>query len=311
MGERLTNKVYADEIDPSFHQPQRERAGYAAIDLHAVEALNRHNGRACTAGESFVGGINIAGGEVPFHDIDAEPISQAHDGRAGDSAKHVALGRGKELAVRDEEEIRHMGLADIAAEVRKYAFVLWLTRRRGPVHRDNSLPTELSLFGGKASADHSVRAWRETYELPTLVTNCSNNYGPYQFPEKLIPHMIIRGLTGEYLPVYGDGQNIRDWLYVEDHARALTTVLQHGRVGETYNVGGRAERTNLDVTKAICDILDEIQPKHKGPRRTWIKFVNDRPGHDRRYAIDASKLECELGWRAAENFETGLRKTVE
>jgi dTDP-glucose 4,6-dehydratase len=163
----------------------------------------------------------------------------------------------------------------------------------------------------KASADHLVRAWRETYELPTLVTNCSNNYGPYQFPEKLIPHMIIRGLAREYLPVYGDGQNIRDWLYVEDHARALTTVLRHGRVGETYNVGGRAERTNLEVVKAICDMLDEIQPDYKGPRQTRIKFVDDRPGHDRRYAIDASKLERELGWRAAENFETGLKKTVE
>src|SRR5262249_9271586 len=129
----------------------------------------------------------------------------------------------------------------------------------------------------KASSDHLVRAWQETYELPTLVTNCSNNYGPYQFPEKLIPHMIIRGLAREYLPVYGDGQNIRDWLYVEDHARALTTVLQRGRVGETYNVGGRAERTNLEVVNAICDILDEMRPHYKGPRRTWIKFVDDRP----------------------------------
>jgi dTDP-glucose 4,6-dehydratase len=163
----------------------------------------------------------------------------------------------------------------------------------------------------KASSDHLVRAWRQTYELPTLVTNCSNNYGPYQFPEKLIPHMIIRGLAPEYLPVYGDGQNVRDWLYVEDHARALTTVLQRGRVGETYNVGGRAERTNLQVVNAICDILDDIQPHYMGPRRTWIKFVDDRPGHDRRYAIDSSKLERELGWRAAENFETGIKKTVE
>jgi dTDP-glucose 4,6-dehydratase len=163
----------------------------------------------------------------------------------------------------------------------------------------------------KASSDHLVRAWRETYELPTLVTNCSNNYGPYQFPEKLIPHIIIRGLARERLPVYGDGQNVRDWLYVEDHARALTTVLQHGRVGETYNVGGGGERTNLEVVNAICDLLDRIQPADRGPRRSWIKFVDDRPGHDRRYAIDASKLERELGWRAAENFETGLKRTVE
>ena len=146
--------------------------------------------------------------------------------------------------------------------------------------------------------------------LPTLVTNCSNNYGPYQFPEKLIPHMIIRGLRAKELPVYGDGQNVRDWLYVEDHAQALTCVLQHGRVGETYNIGGRNERTNLDVVHAVTDILDNIRPRNNGPRRALIKFVDDRPGHDRRYAIDASKLESELGWSAQENFETGLEKTV-
>jgi dTDP-glucose 4,6-dehydratase len=162
----------------------------------------------------------------------------------------------------------------------------------------------------KASSDHLVRAWRETYGLPTLITNCSNNYGPYQFPEKLIPHMIIRGLAEEELPVYGDGQNVRDWLYVEDHARALTSVLQHGRVGETYNIGGRCERTNLDVVHAVCDILDSLRPGKKGQRRALVKFVDDRPGHDRRYAIDATKLERELGWRAAENFETGIEKTV-
>jgi dTDP-glucose 4,6-dehydratase len=162
----------------------------------------------------------------------------------------------------------------------------------------------------KASSDHLVRAWRETFELPTLVTNCSNNYGPYQFPEKLIPHMIIRGLAGEDLPVYGDGQNVRDWLYVEDHARALTSVLQHGRVGETYNIGARSERTNLDVVHAVCDGLDQIRPANRGPRRASIKFVADRPGHDRRYAIDPTKLERELGWRAEQDFETGIEKTI-
>ena len=162
----------------------------------------------------------------------------------------------------------------------------------------------------KASSDHLVRAWRETYELPALVTNCSNNYGPYHFPEKLIPHMIIKGLAGEKLPVYGDGKNIRDWLYVEDHARALTLVLERGAVGETYNVGGRNERTNLHVVETICDLLDEMSPGWIGPRRSLISFVTDRPGHDRRYAIDASKLERELGWKAAENFETGIAKTV-
>lgn len=162
----------------------------------------------------------------------------------------------------------------------------------------------------KASSDHLVRAWRETYDLPTLVTNCSNNYGPYHFPEKLIPHIIIKGLAGEPLPVYGDGQNIRDWLYVEDHAKALTLVLERGAAGETYNVGGRNERTNLHVVESICDLLDEMSPRAAGSRRGLISFVADRPGHDRRYAIDASKLERELGWRADENFESGLAKTV-
>lgn len=162
----------------------------------------------------------------------------------------------------------------------------------------------------KASSDHLVRAWRETYGLPTLVTNCSNNYGPYHFPEKLIPHMIIKGLAGELLPVYGDGQNIRDWLYVEDHAKALTLVLERGAVGETYNVGGRNERTNLHVVETICDLLDELSPLPGAARRALISFVADRPGHDRRYAIDASKLELTLGWRAEESFETGIAKTV-
>jgi dTDP-glucose 4,6-dehydratase len=162
----------------------------------------------------------------------------------------------------------------------------------------------------KASSDHLVRAWRETYELPTMVTNCSNNYGPYHFPEKLIPHMIIKGLAGEPLPVYGDGKNVRDWLFVEDHARALSLVLERGEVGETYNVGGRNERTNLHVVETICDLLDDLAPTADGPHRRLISFVTDRPGHDRRYAIDATKLERELGWRAGENFESGIAKTV-
>jgi dTDP-glucose 4,6-dehydratase len=181
---------------------------------------------------------------------------------------------------------------------------------------DDGLFTETTAYApnspysaSKASSDHLVRAWRETYDLPTLVTNCSNNYGPYHFPEKLIPHMIIKGLAGEPLPVYGDGKNIRDWLYVEDHAKALTLVLEHGTVGETYNVGGRNERTNLHVVESICDLLDEVAPK-AGAHRDLISFVADRPGHDHRYAIDASKLERELGWRAEESFESGIGKTV-
>jgi dTDP-glucose 4,6-dehydratase len=163
----------------------------------------------------------------------------------------------------------------------------------------------------KASSDHLVRAWCETYGLPTVVTNCSNNYGPYHFPEKLIPHVIIKGLAEEPLPVYGDGQNIRDWLYVDDHARALALVAACGRVGETYNVGGRNERTNLSVVHAICDLLDRLEPSPRGSRHRLISFVADRPGHDRRYGIDASKLESELGWRVTESFETGIAKTVQ
>src|SRR3954454_5757340 len=142
----------------------------------------------------------------------------------------------------------------------------------------------------KAGSDHLVRAWRETYGLPTLITNCSNNYGPYHFPEKLIPHMILKALAAEALPVYGDGLNVRDWLYVEDHARALTLVLERGRVGETYNIGGRSERANKEVVAAICDLLDEVQPSPTGPRRRLITYVADRPGHDRRYAIDPTKI---------------------
>ncbi len=162
----------------------------------------------------------------------------------------------------------------------------------------------------KASSDHHIRAWRETYGLPTLVTNCSNNYGPFQFPEKLVPHMIIRGLAGESLPVYGSGENVRDWLYVEEHAEALLHILARGVPGETYNIGSRQERTNLSVVMQICSLLDDILPLREGPRERLIQFVTDRPGHDQRYAIDPGKIEREIGWAAAETFETGLEKTI-
>jgi dTDP-glucose 4,6-dehydratase len=163
----------------------------------------------------------------------------------------------------------------------------------------------------KASSDHLVRAWQHTYGLPTLITNCSNNYGPYHFPEKLIPLMIIKGLAGEPLPVYGKGAQIRDWLYVDDHARALTRVFEAGVPGQSYIIGGRAERTNLDVVHRVCDTLDRMRPRADGKsRREQINYVADRPGHDHRYAIDASKLERELGWRAQENFDTGIERTV-
>ena len=163
----------------------------------------------------------------------------------------------------------------------------------------------------KASSDHLVRAWWHTYGLPTLISNCSNNYGPYHFPEKLIPLIILNALDGRRLPIYGAGDNVRDWLYVEDHARALVTILESGLPGESYYVGGRNERTNLQVVHAICDRLDQARPRAAGSYRDLIDFVTDRPGHDKRYAIDASKLERELGWRARETFETGVARTIE
>ena len=162
----------------------------------------------------------------------------------------------------------------------------------------------------KASSDHLAKAWERTYGLPVVVSNCSNNYGPYHFPEKLIPLTILNALAGERLPVYGKGENVRDWLYVEDHARALDLIAERGRVGETYNVGGRNERQNIDVVRRICSVLDELVPGNR-PRDELIEFVTDRPGHDARYAIDATKLENELGWRALENFDTGIEKTVQ
>lgn len=191
----------------------------------------------------------------------------------------------------------------------------------GDLTDDNELFTETTPYApsspysaSKASSDHLVRAWHRTYGLPTLITNCSNNYGPYHFPEKLIPHIIISAIAGKPLPVYGDGQQIRDWLYVEDHARALYEVLTKGVVGETYNIGGHNEKRNIDVVNVICEILEELAP-NKSPNVTHytdlITYVKDRPGHDARYAIDAKKIKNELGWVPRETFESGMRKTVQ
>jgi dTDP-glucose 4,6-dehydratase len=162
----------------------------------------------------------------------------------------------------------------------------------------------------KAASDHLVRAYYHTYGLPTLTTNCSNNYGRFQFPEKLIPLMILNALSGKPLPVYGDGQNVRDWLYVEDHCQAISTVLSQAKPGETYNIGGWNEKRNLEIIETICDLIDELTPRRDRPRRELITFVKDRPGPDRRYAMDARKIERELGWRPRETFESGIRKTV-
>jgi dTDP-glucose 4,6-dehydratase len=163
----------------------------------------------------------------------------------------------------------------------------------------------------KAASDHLVRAWHHTYGLPVLTTNCSNNYGPYHFPEKLIPLMIVNALAGKALPVYGDGMQVRDWLYVRDHCSAIRAVLAKGRLGETYNIGGWNEKPNIEIVKTICALLDELRPSAEGSYTRHIAYVKDRPGHDRRYAIDARKIERELGWRPAETFDSGIRKTVQ
>ena len=186
-----------------------------------------------------------------------------------------------------------------------------LTPEAPAFHEQTPFAPNSPYAASKASSDHLVRAWHHTYGLPTLITNCSNNYGPFQFPEKLIPLIIPNALAGKPLPVYGDGQQVRDWLYVADHCAAIRAVLASGRLGETYNIGGDNQRSNLAVVQTICALLDELRPDRRSPTADLIRFVQDRPGHDRRYAIDARKIESELDWHAAETFETGLRKTVE
>lgn len=188
----------------------------------------------------------------------------------------------------------------------------------GDLGRTTDLFTESTPYNpsspysaSKASSDHLVRAWHRTYGLPIVITNCSNNYGPYHFPEKLIPLMILNALEGKALPIYGEGNQIRDWLYVDDHAKALYKVVTEGSIGETYNIGGHNEKRNIDVVKTICQILDELKPQSNGrPYEELITFVEDRPGHDLRYAIDATKIKNDLGWTPEENFESGIRKTV-
>ena len=185
-----------------------------------------------------------------------------------------------------------------------------LAKTDPPFTEDHAYEPNSPYSASKAASDHLVRAWHHTYGLPVVTTNCSNNYGPYHFPEKLIPLMIVNALAGKPLPVYGDGQQVRDWLYVKDHASAIREVLARGRIGETYNVGGWNEKPNIEIVHTICALLDEMRPDPAGPYARLITNVADRPGHDRRYAIDARKLERELGWRPAETFDSGIRKTV-
>ncbi|WNJ90023.1 dTDP-glucose 4,6-dehydratase [Bosea sp. 685] len=216
-----------------------------------------------------------------------------------------------------QEALRHWRGLD---EARKAAFrfhhistdeVFGSLGTEGFFREDTAYQPNSPYSASKAASDHLVRAWYHTYGLPTLMTNCSNNYGPYHFPEKLIPLMIINALEGKPLPVYGNGLNVRDWLYVDDHADALLSVAQKGAVGETYNIGGHNEMANIDVVKGICALLDELRPDPAGSRERLITYVTDRPGHDARYAIDAGKIGRELGWTPKQTFETGLRHTVE
>lgn len=187
-----------------------------------------------------------------------------------------------------------------------------LQRHEKAFQETNSYKPNSPYSASKAAADHLVRSWFHTYQIPVLTTNCSNNYGPYHFPEKLIPLCILNALEGKALPIYGDGQQIRDWLYVADHCKAIELVLTNGKLGESYNIGGHNEKTNIEIVETICDLLDEIKPRSDGiSYRSQIKFVKDRPGHDRRYAVDITKISTELGWKPEETFQSGIKKTVQ
>ena len=279
----------------------------------------------------------IAGSErYQFHKIDVcdgASLLELMESQAVDAVIHLAAESHVDRSIDGPAEFINtnvVGTYNLLEAAREYWLTLSEERRAAfrLIHvstdevygslGDEGLFTETTPYdpsspysASKASADHLVQAWFRTYRLPVMITNCSNNYGPCHFPEKLVPLVITNALEELELPVYGAGQNVRDWLYVEDHARALLTVLKAGTPGECYNVGGHCERSNLEVVEAICDLLDQVRPRPGGqPYRELIAFVTDRPGHDFRYAIDASKIESELGWRPQETFETGLRKTI-
>ena len=264
---------------------------------------------------------------------DEETISGAFDGFQPDAVMHLAAESHVDRSIDGPAAFMHtniLGTYTLLEVARRY----WkgLSARRQDRFRFHHISTdevygslgEMGLFtehtpydprspysASKASSDHLAMAWWHTYGLPVLITNCSNNYGPYQFPEKLIPLVILNSLERRPLPVYGKGENVRDWLYVDDHARSLALAVERGVPGETYNVGGRNERKNIDVVQQICDVMDDLRPHEDGSYRELIEFVADRPGHDLRYAIDATKIGGELGWQAKENFDSGIRKTVQ
>ncbi|MDR6543209.1 dTDP-glucose 4,6-dehydratase [Acinetobacter bereziniae] len=266
---------------------------------------------------------------------DTEKLTQAFEAFKPDVVMHLAAESHVDRSIDGPAEFistNIVGTYTLLEVARKYWLTLSQEQKQtfrfhhistdevyGDLENTSDLFTETTSYApsspysaSKASSDHLVRAWQRTYGLPTIVTNCSNNYGPYHFPEKLIPLVILNALDGKSLPIYGKGDQIRDWLFVEDHARALYKVVTEGVVGETYNIGGHNEKQNIEVVKTICKILDELKPQaNSQPYETLITFVKDRPGHDLRYAIDASKIKNDLGWVPEESFETGIRKTVE
>lgn len=268
---------------------------------------------------------------------DRAAVEKIFSDHAPDTVMHLAAESHVDRSINDPEtfiQTNIVGTFTLLEVVRHYFDALSFDKKNifrfhhistdevyGDLEGANNLFTELTPYApsspysaSKASSDHLVRAWKRTFDLPTLITNCSNNYGPYHFPEKLIPLMILNALEGKPLPVYGRGEQIRDWLYVEDHARALLTVLKEGKVGETYNIGGHTEEKNIDVVRMICAVLEDLAPhKPEGVKKyeDLIVFVEDRPGHDYRYAIDATKIQKELGWTPNETFVTGIRKTIQ
>lgn len=290
--------TYAGHLESLTPVSGSERYAFEHADI-ADEAAMRRIVTACRPDVI----MNLAAESHVDRSIDGPAVFLRTNVLGTFSLLQAALGYWRELAPDAQRSFRfhHISTDEVFGSLGAEGFF----------HEDSPYRPNSPYAASKASSDHLVRAWHHTYGLPTLVTNCSNNYGPYQFPEKLIPLTILNAFEGRRLPVYGRGDNIRDWLYVEDHARALLAVIDRGRPGHSYNIGGGNEHRNIDVVRAVCRILDVFAPDPTiGPRETLIEFVEDRPGHDLRYAIDATRAETELDWRAAETFETGLRKTV-
>lgn len=297
----LDKLTYASSLDSVGDLENSSRYKFERIDICDVKELTRV--------------FNVFCPDIVIHLAAESHVDRSIDG-PGEFIKTNIIGTYNLLEV---SRIFWKGLSDVKKEHFRFHHVS-TDEVYGDLGNPRELFTEMTPYApsspysaSKASSDHLVRAWRRTYGLPTVVTNCSNNYGPYHFPEKLIPHVILSALKGKRLPVYGDGLQVRDWLFVEDHARALHLVAKKGIIGETYNVGGSNEKANIEVVRGICDLLEELAPeKPEGVAhyRDLIAFVADRPGHDLRYAIDASKIRQDLGWVPRETFETGLRKTV-